>query len=365
MKIAHLTSVHFRDDPRIFEKQCVSLSKAGYDVNLVVADGRGNGSKDNVSIHDVGTPSNRIDQFSRIQWRVFRQALRINASLYHLHDPELIPVGIALKKAGKTVIFDAHEMVAKQLLYKAYLPAFARRSISRSYRSVEKFASKRIDAVIVPQELMVPLYSQFAKTVVVENFAHVPPSLGKSAPRIEDGIKIFHAGSLNISRGLLNMINLSEVLSDGNSIVLAGKVDDYDKSVFDKLKSSKVNYVGILKLDAVSKEYANCNVGIILYNNVDQYYLSNAVKLFEYMSRGIPVLMPDFGEWVAFNEHAKCGINVDVQDAEGIKYQLDKWKKDPSLAYELGQNGLRAFHERYHWSVAEAKLLQLYKELLN
>ena len=41
-KIVHITSVHQRFDTRIFQKECQSLRKAGYDVSLVVADGKGN-----------------------------------------------------------------------------------------------------------------------------------------------------------------------------------------------------------------------------------------------------------------------------------------------------------------------------------
>jgi hypothetical protein len=53
-KIIHLTSVHPRNDTRIFFKECKSLSVNGYDVYLVVADGLGNKNDDNVNVVDVG-----------------------------------------------------------------------------------------------------------------------------------------------------------------------------------------------------------------------------------------------------------------------------------------------------------------------
>ena len=39
--ICHMTCVHQRYDTRIFQKECRSLAANGYDVSLIVADGKG------------------------------------------------------------------------------------------------------------------------------------------------------------------------------------------------------------------------------------------------------------------------------------------------------------------------------------
>ena len=39
--VIHLISVHIRYDTRIFIKMCSSLVETGYDVSLIVADGKG------------------------------------------------------------------------------------------------------------------------------------------------------------------------------------------------------------------------------------------------------------------------------------------------------------------------------------
>ena len=99
-KITHLTSVHARYDTRIFIKMCSSLAKKeNYEVFLVVADGKGNESKNGVAIVDVGAKTGgRISRMTQTAEKVYQKAKELDSDIYHLHDPELIPIGLKLKK---------------------------------------------------------------------------------------------------------------------------------------------------------------------------------------------------------------------------------------------------------------------------
>ena len=82
--ITHLTSVHPRYDTRIFIKMCQSLSLNGYNVSLVVADGKGDEVKNGLSIIDVGAKSNgRFFRMTTSVKKVFEKAKELDSDIYH------------------------------------------------------------------------------------------------------------------------------------------------------------------------------------------------------------------------------------------------------------------------------------------
>ena len=105
LKVVHLTSAHPRYDIRIYGKICSSIASR-YDTALVVADDKGDEVTDvGVQIYDVGVSLGRLNRMIKTTKKVYKKALELNASVYHLHDPELIPIGLKLKKNGFKVKF--------------------------------------------------------------------------------------------------------------------------------------------------------------------------------------------------------------------------------------------------------------------
>ena len=105
VRVAHLTSVHPRYDTRIFIKMCGSLAHNGYDVALIVADGKGDEAKNGVQIYDVGSSGGgRLSRMIFTVDRVFSKAKVLDVEVYHLHDPELMPVEESYKRWGKSYL---------------------------------------------------------------------------------------------------------------------------------------------------------------------------------------------------------------------------------------------------------------------
>ena len=106
VKMVGLTSVHPWLDTRIFLKQCQSVAQAGHLFVLFVADAKGDEEKDGVQIRDDGSSKGRLHHILNAPDRVFAETCNLDADIYHLHDPELMPIGLKLKRMGKRVVFD-------------------------------------------------------------------------------------------------------------------------------------------------------------------------------------------------------------------------------------------------------------------
>lgn len=359
-RIAHLTSVHPRYDARIFWKQCKSLVEIGYDVTLIVADGLASERRHGVEIEGVEKSSGRFGRMWHSTRSVQERALSLDADLYHLHDPELLTIARQLKKAGKKVVFDAHEDLAKQILLKKYLPLPLRRLVSAAYHFYEQRTVRVIDGVVTATEGQVAGFKKAARNIgVVENFSIC--SIFPERNLDFSTVRILHAGALTTTRGLQNMTRLAHELRKGDQLVLAGPLE----AGTDPALLSPATYLGVVPHEELAHEYAKANLGLILYNPVGQYGMATAVKLYEYMAAGLPVIVPDHGEWPLLIRRLKCGLAVDVSDTSAQVQAIDWVRSNPEEAMQMGRNGRQFALQNASWECAFKKLQLFYADMLN
>lgn len=364
IKVCHISSVHSRYDIRIFIKQCSSLAKLGYDTYFIVADGKGDETKNGVKIIDVGIAKDRLRRFLISSFKAYKTAKYLECDIYHFHDPELMFYGLLLQKKETKVIYDIHEDLSKQLLIKPWIPKFLRKITSRAFGALESLVAKRLDALIVPQPHMLKEYKTLnEQTVLVANFV-ILTEKDKDVEIDYTNKTAFHAGALSEDRGLNNMIDAYKKIDNTNILILAGKLNKEHIDNPNFIQSNNIFYEGMLSHEKVDAFYRKSSLGLILYNNVGQYYLSYAIKLFEYMKYGIPVIMPNFGEWLSFNNENKCGINVDVTDPNDIIKAISYLNENPEKKRELGLNGKKAVTNKYSWQISEGNLNKLYSYLI-
>lgn len=366
MKIAHLTSVHPRYDIRIFLKQCSSLARQ-YQTALVVADGLGNEVKDDVSIVDIGKFRGRKNRMLNAPKVLFKKAIELDADLYHLHDPELLPIALKLKRMGKIVVFDAHEDFPKQVLSKHYLNSYVSKIISITMGYYENYVCSKLDAVVTATPSIRDKFAKHTKKVVdINNY----PLLGELQSINKDWVNIVdeiaYVGGISKIRGIQEAVEALSLTKTKTKLNLVGRFSD-DKTYSLAQGSSGwpyVNELGQLDREQVKAVLERSIAGLVTFLPVPNHIDAQPNKMFEYMSAGIPVIGSNYPLWVSIIEGNECGICVDPENPKAIAQAIDKLVSNKDLAESMGKNGIKAVNEKYNWAIEEKKLFKLYDELL-
>ena len=366
MRIAHLTTVHSRNDIRIFVKQCRTLANSGYDVSLVVADGKGDAAVDQVNIYDAGASKGRINRMFHTTKRVLDKAIELNADIYHFHDPELIPVGLKLNSRGKVVIFDAHEDLPKQLLGKPYLNPFLLRVLSNAFALYEGYACPKFDVVVTATPFIRDKFIGLGCTSVdINNFPMIG-ELDAAVPWTDKRKEVCYVGGISSIRGVRELVAACSELNTDTRLNLVGGVSE---ACFDaELRATKgwdrVNAVGVVGRDGVRDMLGRSMAGLVTFYPLPNHVDAQPNKMFEYMSSGLPVIASNFPLWREIVEGNHCGLCVDPLDPCSIAGAIDYIVSHPDEARAMGENGKRAVLEKYNWEAEAAKLIAMYRSLL-
>jgi len=360
-KICHITSAHGRYDGRIFKKECVSLAKHGYSVNLIVNDAEDDELINCVKIISTKIkPKNRMERFINTQKALFNKALEVNADIFHLHDPDLIPIGMKLKKMGKMVIFDSHEDIPSQIMEKEYIPYFIRGQVSRLYSVYEKYCLKKFDALIsVTPKVVDRLKIYNSSTYMITNYPIIEET---NTIKDKNTQNICFAGVINEDWQHENILKaISEI--EGIRYILAGQGSDIYMTKLKSMNSwDKVDYRGKISKEEVKEIYKKSSIGIALhysYQMSGEGSLGNT-KMFEFMEAGLPVICSDYKLWKQITDKYNCGIAINPNDINKIQQSIEYLVNNSNIAFEMGQNGRKAVIEEYNWNTQEKILLDLY-----
>ncbi len=369
IKVCHLTSVHHSNDVRVFVKECTSLANNGYEVYLVA---KGESRIQN-HVHVIGVgvaPQNRIARMLFFLRKIYQKARELDCEIYHLHDPELLPIGLKLKKDGKKVIFDSHEMYKEQLLNKTYIPVFLRKTVSRMYSLYENKVLRNIDAVIFPC-LYKGKHPFEGKCKIVETVDNMPlleelyEYYEEDAPKEQNSV--CYVGTLSKTRGVTNSV-LATFLANGKLNLGGPFVSNQYRDELQKMPEYRcVIYKGEINRDQVRELLGKSMVGMANLLNVGQYnkYDNFATKVYEYMSLALPVILSNSEYNCRMMNKYRFGVCVDPDDVDEIAQAIEYLFKNPDVAKEMGENGRKAVRGYFNWDKEKEKLINLYIKVLN
>jgi glycosyltransferase involved in cell wall biosynthesis len=363
-KVAQVTSVHPPMDNRIFHNQCQSLAKAGFDLQYIAPkDPR----FDPGSIPYIPTPdfNGRLSRLFLGNLFVFKQLLRMEKQLIHIHDPELFPMGFIAKCLGNKVVIDIHEDLPTQIMAKAYLPKWTRPVLSILAKALYKFVDLYADGIVAATPYIAKLFKN-PHVSVVQNFPNIEAFTANSnpVPYNKRSIDLVYVGAITKERGIFEMLEVAEHIAKNRGLrfLIAGPCTDDLRAHIEKFKF--VEYRNWLDRSEISQVLANAKIGFVLLHPIENYLVSQPTKMYEYMAVKTPFIASDFKFWTKDSRLRGAGLFVDPFDLNGVIEKTTHLLDNPKEAEELGIEGYHSALKNFSWSNESEELISFYNEIL-
>ncbi len=363
-----LTSVHQALDTRVFYKEARSLVKAGYSVTLIAQHDKDE-IIDGVKIIALPKPRSRINRLLGLTFKVFYLALKQKSEVYHFHDPELMIVGVLLKKLfAKRVICDFHEDYPKIVMSRYYIPESLRKCLAFSIDVVQKLLSKHFDYIVAAGDDIADNFREtsfYNKIVVLKN---VPPKEFVEACAGDNertSNRIVYAGGLFRGKGIKELVEAMKFVKNDVVLFLIGSFDteEFEMEIRER-SSERVKIIGQIPYSRMPDFLRTMRIGLLCLHpdpNHISALSSRCNKFYEYMSAGLGIVASNFPLWEKIIAEEKVGITVNPLDPKEIGSAIDYLLDHPDVLSKMCVNGMKAVRDKYNWEVEEDKLLGIYR----
>jgi glycosyltransferase involved in cell wall biosynthesis len=362
--ICHVSTAHPADDARIYYRECRSLTKLkGFKV-VFAASGQLPSSANIKHIQLGKIPRNRILRVLRAQIVCLRLFLTLNADIWHLHDPELLPFAVFLSKLHRKVIWDAHEdyfeQFHKSVNYRSYIPFLFRYPISQSVFKLLESVDKRAFAVVAATPAIASKYSNRNCVVVgneanLEEFANCNPSFSSR--------NLLFSGPTTPAQSFLEVVRAVESLPELILTVACREPDQAEWAIAQKILGRRLIYLGWLDRKQLAEAMSNSSAGFATYENVATNQTNAPTKFFEFSAAGLPVIATPTLANIGWIAQSNAGLLSSDFSANGIRAALlsltnseEKWE----TCSASGREWSSAFGS---WSNSEKRLLATYNQL--
>jgi len=374
VSICHLLSSSRRVyDDRAFYRQAEPASAQSLQVSVVAPHGVW-GSKEGVELIPLPRANNRLLRIVTSQTLIFK-ALRQRATLYHFHDPELIPVGLLLKILfRKKVVYDAREDYPAMMLNKVYIPKPLRALLGAALSRLEALAARALDGIITADPFTLRRLARLgpSKKLVFYNF----PSYKTFPPPPRDETKPFdlvYSGGLSERCGSFLLLDaVQDLIAQGRTLrlLLIGYFDDertkelVERRIRTLGLEGHVELCGTIPHDEMARRLSRARIGVCPLQATAKFLHNIPVKVFEYWACGLPVVASDLPPIRPFFRNHELGLLFKPGDARELSEAIGWLLDHPTEATRMGMRGRRAVVERYNNRQEAHKLLSFYQHIL-
>ena len=114
--VCFVNSAFNREDALIVYRQGKSLVEAGYRVSYLLRDGQPDEKRHGIEMISVGQPAESLKERLKSNNRIYKPFLKdFHADVYQISEPELLPLGMWLKKQGRKVVYNLRKQSPSEI----------------------------------------------------------------------------------------------------------------------------------------------------------------------------------------------------------------------------------------------------------
>ena len=355
---------HFPDDERIYHKEIKSILEGGYFVKyFTFAESIIDMNDKNIVHINYNKSGNSLKNYLRL---VEEELMNDSPKIIHIHEPELFPLAIKLKKRFNTkIIYDVHED------YPSMVDTFSRLSNPlknikiRYWKLKERRFLKYVDEIFIasPGVANSGFVDQGFKPILLENYP-----LKKFIKKININSKkknslIYH-GNIAPERGISELIKaLSVVTKEVPDVFLSiyggFRTSSYRKELFKLVSSlnldSHIAFNRHIEHENIWEHLRENLIGIIPFNDNPLTRINTPTKLFEYMAAGCHIISSSLPPVIKYDARINFFTPGNVSSlAASIVTTFNNIVEDDILYNQ------KKIQSTYHWEKNKKKIKETY-----
>ena len=294
-------------------------------------------------------------------------AIREKVDIIQVEQDAAVPIGLQLREAtGVPVIADIHNISSEELVATGALEKGS--SVFFEMQNAIAAGFSQLDHIVVVSEQMRD-YVVANYSISCDGVSVVPPGgrpiVDESVlKKREEPFKVVYAGLVSSRENtelFVRSIPFVEKRASSVQFFITEKGEAIGKiKKLAKNLGVKPNFFWYDDYDRVNGFLSSCHMGILCSSDDLARQMGTPVKLFTYLSAGLPIVANDVGGWLRIVKEERVGLLTD-NTPEAFASTINQLLGDDDLRIKFSRNALRAVAEKYSWDRSRESLVKVYE----
>lgn len=354
MEILIITVVHHPLEPRL-HRQTRALTEAGHDVRLA-APWHAYEAVPPAGASAIDLPpakgSSRLAAASHAR-RYLRDHAQ-TADVVLLADPELVPAAMAI--CPDRAVWDVRDDTVTAATEQPWVPRFAPGAVRLAMGGLERVAERRLWVLLADQAHA----DRFTRPhPVIPDLPWVPKSA--SPP---DDRRVVHVGHHSRDTGAALLLALSLRLPKDVTLELIGPADEEVRPLLERaVDDDVVSWTPFLAHEELLARLDGASAGLSLLPGGLEPRRWQPHSLYEYMSRGVPIVATTTPTTRELLHTTGAGLIVPPGDLAALRRAITWLLDHDRQRRDLGERGHTAAYKSYNWAFHAKRFVELLEDV--